>query len=78
MITDEQAKSFLAVNLTRILRNRGLSQNALARMTNESPMRISTICRGTNVPDIACVARIAEALDVSIDALVRPVEAKAG
>lgn len=75
MLTDAEAKSFLAANLVRLLRNRGISQNALAQLAGETPMRISTICRGTHIPDVACVARIAEALDVSIDALLRPVGA---
>lgn len=71
MITDKQAASYFAANLLRLLKSRELSIRALARMTGDSPMRISNATRAQHVTDIACAARIAEALDVSLDALLR-------
>jgi len=76
VLTDQQAKLFLAANLRRLIAARGLSLRALGRMIGESPMRLSNISRGAVIPDVACVSRIAEALDVSIEALLRPCEEK--
>lgn len=76
VLTDDQAKVFLAANLRRILAARKLSLRALGRLINETPMRLSNISRGAVIPDVACVSRIAEALDVSIEALLRPCEEK--
>ena len=76
MLTDDQAKVFLAANLRRILIARKLSLRALGRLINETPMRLSNISRGAVIPDVACVSRSAEALDVSIEALLRPCEEK--
>lgn len=73
MLTDDQARHFLAANISRILRERQMSLRALARATSETPMRLSNISRGVSIPDVACVSRIAEALSVSIDDLLRPV-----
>ena len=73
MLTDQEAKTFLAGNLTRMLRDRGMSLRALARLTNETPMRLSNAARGATIPDVACVSRIAEALGVSIEDLIAPI-----
>ena len=76
MLTDNDAASFVAANLRRLLESRGLSMRGLARLTGDTPMRISDIASGRHVPSIGVVHRIAEALDVTIDALVRPVAEK--
>ena len=70
MVTDEQAKENIKANLARLLVDRGWSQNELARRTKESRMTISNVCRGNHVPSAALLARIAEALDVSMDRIV--------
>ena len=69
MIQDEQARQNIAENLCRILDDRGLSQVALAKMTDSTEMSISRICRGAHTPGVGIIARIAEALDVSMDRL---------
>ena len=70
MINDEAAKKNLAENVRRLLRDRGWSQAKLAFLAGEGEMQISRIVRGKLMPNVATVARIAEAFDVSIDRLV--------
>ena len=69
MHTDPEVKANLAANVARLLKDRGLTQTDLARMTGDPLMTISRVVRGQN--DVRCgvVARIAEALDVSSDRL---------
>ena len=74
VISNQEAATFLGANLARILRSRSMSIRGLAAATGEDPTQISRIARGPQVPNIAVVARIAEALDVSIDALLRRAE----
>ena len=72
VITDEEVKRHLAVNLTRILDERKLTRTELARRTGDPLMTISTACAGKCVPGAGIVARIAEALDVDVDRLIGP------
>lgn len=76
MLTDDQTRSNIVVNLRRILASRGISQRKLAEMAGEPVMNISRVARGENLANVATIARIAEALDVSIDRLVSPVPEK--
>lgn len=69
MLTDEQVKLNVASNVKRLLRDRGLSQKALAELTGDAEMTISALCRGLYVPGAGLLARVAEALDVSQDRL---------
>lgn len=70
MLTDEDAKRNLAGNLQRLMENRGINQSDLARLTGEPVMTISRAFRGENMPRASVLARIAEAMDVSIDRLL--------
>jgi transcriptional regulator with XRE-family HTH domain len=72
VIQDEQARQHIAQNLSRILSERGLRQTQLAEMTGDTEMTISRTCRGICTPGVGVVARIAEALDVSMDRLAGP------
>jgi len=72
MLSDPQVTANLAANLARILKDRGLNQTDLARMTGDPLMTISRVVRGTNDVRSGVVARIAEALDVSADRLLGP------
>lgn len=71
MITDEQAKKHISANLSRLLADKGISQTELARQTDESRMTIWRLCSGMHVPSAALLARIAEALETTLDALVQ-------
>lgn len=70
VITDEKARQNIAANIRRLLEDRGWSQNELARRTGEYPTNISRVVRGVFAPQVGLFARIAEALDVSMDRLV--------
>lgn len=70
MISDDQLRQNIAANLQRLLETRGLTRSALARLTGDSLMTISVTVAGKHVPGTGVVARIAEALDVSVDRLV--------
>ena len=70
MIKKQQAKENVAANLQRILDDRKLEQAQLAEMTGEKPMMISRVVRGLHMPAADVLARIAEALDVSVDRLL--------
>jgi len=72
VISDATTCRHIAANLTRILDERKLTQSDLSRMTGDPVMTISRLCRGRNVPKVGVVARVAEALDVSIDRLTGP------
>lgn len=71
-MTDEQAKQRLAENVTRLLEEHAWKAADLARATGENEVRISSILNARNVASSAVVARIADALDVSIDYLFSP------
>lgn len=72
VISDEQAKKIIGQNVSSILRQRNLSQAWLANATGEYEATIGRVCKGRNCPSSGLLARIAEALDVSIDALISP------
>jgi ribosome-binding protein aMBF1 (putative translation factor) len=69
-VTDEEAKDRVAANIRQILEERGLSGRALARMTGDTAMRINTVMRGEVNPNIGVLARIAAALQTTVDYLV--------
>jgi transcriptional regulator with XRE-family HTH domain len=70
VISDEQARNNIAANLQRIIEERGITQTQLAAQSDQPIMTINRLVRGQNEPRIALVARVAEALDVSVDRLV--------
>jgi transcriptional regulator with XRE-family HTH domain len=76
MIENAEAVTNVAANVRRLLRDRGWPQSRLAGLTGEPEMQISRIVRGLILPNVATLARIAEAFDVSIDRLVARPPAK--
>ncbi len=70
MIDDKTAKANLAANVRRLLKARGLTQTRLAEMIDKPQSLVSRITDGRNMPGGTTLARIAEALDVSIDRLL--------
>ena len=70
MISDQTAKGNLASNVNRLLAQRNLTQVQLAEMTGQQQSLISRIANSHNMPGGTVLARIAEALDVSIDRLL--------
>lgn len=70
VISDDEARENLAANVKFILNERGLTQQKLATATRRPLMSINRICRGENLPSVALVVCIAEALDYSVEELV--------
>lgn len=71
-VTDDEAKTTLSANVVRLMGERGWRQIDLANATGENEMTISNVCRGKHAPRAGLLQRIAEALGVSIDALLEP------
>jgi transcriptional regulator with XRE-family HTH domain len=76
VLSDSEVRANIAANLRRILDSRGLTQADLARLSGESEMNISRVIRGESTAGTGIMARIAEALDVSLDRLVFPPSAE--
>lgn len=70
MIDNKTALFRISANIQHFMQMQGVSQADLVRKTGENSMNISRTCRGQNVPNIVLLARIAEALDVSVDQLL--------
>lgn len=70
MLTDAEARRNIATNILRVLKERGISQAELARRAGEPPMNVSRIVTRANIPNAATLARLAEALEVSVDYLL--------
>jgi transcriptional regulator with XRE-family HTH domain len=73
VITNEEALKNVSWNLCRILEKRKIPQAELARMTGDSQQIINQLCNAKFLPNIALVARIATALKIEIELLLRPV-----
>lgn len=70
VITDEQAKAWIAANVTRLMKERGLTQVDIAAITGEQQMRIWRLANGLNLPSSAVIKRVAEALETTVDELM--------
>ena len=71
MLTNEEAREVIAHNVGRLMGKRGMSQRQLSVASGESDMAISRVVRGIHCPSAAMLARIADALSVSVDDLLR-------
>jgi transcriptional regulator with XRE-family HTH domain len=72
VITDEQAKANVAANVKRLRGTR--SRGWLAREVGTYPIHITRIERGDHMPTGGLIARLAEALSTTADALLGPPE----
>jgi len=72
MLSNDDVRDNLAVNVRRLLEDRNMSQADLARRAGESENAISRVVRGCLLASSGTIARIAGAFDVSIDRLVTP------
>lgn len=70
MIDTESAKQNISSNVRRILEERGMSVYRLAIATKEPPNTVYRIVRGENEPGTVVLARIAEALECTVDELL--------
>lgn len=67
---DETVKKRFSDNLCAAMGHRKMSQAELSRSTGESQMRISTYRRGLKMPSLAVAARLALALECSVEDLL--------
>lgn len=70
VLTDDEAKEYVAANVVRLMNAKGLSQSDLARLCKVNFMAISRMARGTNLPPAWLLSRVAEVLKVSVDDLL--------
>lgn len=68
VLTDKQAKANIAANVQRLRGNR--SRGWLAREAGTYPINITRIEAGEHMPGSGLLARLAEALDTTTDALL--------
>lgn len=68
-VNDAKTREVLAYNLQRFLAERGWSVRKLARTSGDPVMTIHNIVRGRNLPKAGVLVRVAEALEVAVDAL---------
>lgn len=73
-MTDTRIRQILAANLKREMTARSLSQPALSEISGEPTMNINRIVNEKNTPKVGTVQRIAEALGVTVDDLLRPAQ----
>lgn len=66
----DQIKSDFSDRLNTLLREKGLSQRDLSRLTGERPSKINEYCRGNSMPAADTAVTIAEALQVSVPFLI--------
>jgi transcriptional regulator with XRE-family HTH domain len=73
---DTQLAWILAENVDRIRTMRGLSLRDIAKITGDSVATINRLCdvdaRHTHQPRLGVVVRLAEALGVTVNALIAP------
>jgi transcriptional regulator with XRE-family HTH domain len=70
VLTNDEAKEYLAAHLQRLLEEKGVSQAALARAIDVTPMTISHYLAATVMAGSGPLARMAEFFGVSTDYLV--------
>jgi len=70
VIGDEEVAKRLAANISARMAEMDVSQNALSRKTGDAVMTINDIVNGRSVPRAGILARIAEALETTVDSLI--------
>ena len=73
MVTDKRAIHLLAVNTKRHMKDRRLplTQQALSKASGVSQATISGILNERSDPSVCSLLRIADALDITLDALFK-------
>lgn len=76
MLTDEQAKTAISQNLTRILDEKGRSVYWLMKALDVSSGTIYPIVRGEQQPSLGFASRIADVLEIDVSDLLQEVQKK--
>ncbi len=70
MITDDDAKLYVAANVQSLLEKQGHTVYWLMKTTRDLPNRIYPVVRGETIPTAGLLCRIATALGVTADDLM--------
>jgi transcriptional regulator with XRE-family HTH domain len=70
VISEEEALANAAANLARMMDDRGWTQLELAGRADVGQSTLSRLLRGIGMPGVAAMARIAEALDSSVERIL--------
>ena len=70
-MNDEETKAAIAFNVNNILERQGRSRYWLAQETDEYEGTIANVCHGRNVCGAGMLTRIAKALGVTADDLLK-------
>lgn len=71
MLDHATSKRNISANVTRLLRERGMSQAELARATGDNTAYISRICTGQIEPTASGAMRIATGLGTTVEDLLQ-------
>ncbi|MGB1276453.1 MAG: helix-turn-helix domain-containing protein [Nannocystaceae bacterium] len=69
MIKKDEALLNVADNLSRIMESRGIGVRELARHSENDPMTVSRLVRKIHMPSADSLYRIAQYLNIKLDAL---------
>lgn len=69
--TPEKTKRNIALNVRRLMAEKGITQLALAAAIGEHQSFISRVCNGTNLPGIDVMINIAEVLETTVEILAK-------
>ena len=72
VLTKQDALTVVSDNLRHAMAARGISLRELARLSDNEPMTISRLINRRNMPAADALARMAEALKISLDSLFDP------
>ncbi len=72
MVSENEVRQNISANLRRLLAARGISLNKLSQMCGINYASLHGYYMGKNTPSAFAVARLAEALDVTVDRLIYP------
>lgn len=76
VLPDDVILRNIARNVGTLMEQRGVSQHALSRATGDPVMTINGIVKEQHLPRTGVLARIAEALETTVDALISSPEKK--
>lgn len=74
MITKEEARKRLSINVKRIRKLIGMTQEELCEQSNVNQSTISKLERGAVLPNVVDFANLAEALNTTTEVLLRSPE----
>ena len=69
LLRDADVLENLSENIRRTMQERGISQRALAEMTDQPVMTINYLVNGRHMPGFGVVYRVAQVLGLSLDEL---------